>query len=460
MQKVVDKVSLAIDSLLEGGAPASGIDPKRNLERLQSIVRFSALSTSIYFVAVPYYLGKTLGASALETGLNVAIGELATAAARPLIGRYIDRFGRRPFLRIGILIVALSMLMFALARPFTIGDPLNPILRTDIFFAEIMIFLARLVHGLGMGTVLLSSYTITADLAKDAGRGASFGSTEQAQFRGGLYGALLALPILFVNGFNDVNELTITPQVWSTAYAIYAAGAFAAFFMTYRDLPETRELAFVDRSSDDSQSISDEERKRALRIDPQLYVLMAIVFFTNFSDGLKIFILRYIQDHITANLLWIGLAYIPSAIIWGTLPARMGIFADKYGRKPPMSIGLTVSGLFSLTIPALAFIFPNPVIAIIALTTFAALEAVCYSAAVPAEQALVADMMGGEKRGTGFGLFTLAQTSGKAMGPLIMGFLYDIQASGPFIANAVILVMGALLVWFVLRDPARETKTT
>jgi MFS family permease len=97
--------------------------------------------------------------------------------------------------------------------------------------------------------------------------------------------------------------------------------------------------------------------------------------------------------------------------------------------------------------------------AIIALTIFAALEALCYSAAVPAEQALVADMMGGHKRGTGFGLFTLAQTSGKAIGPLVMGALYDVRASGPFAANAVILLIGAVLVWFVLRDPARRAKS-
>ena len=138
----------------------------------------------------------------------------------------------------------------------------------------------------------------------------------------------------------------------------------------------------------------------------------------------------------------------------------MGVFADRFGRKPPMSIGLTASGLFSLIIPALAFIFPNPLMAILALTLFATLEALCYSAAVPAEQALVADMMGGHKRGTGFGLFTLAQTAGKAIGPLVMGFLYDIQAGGPFVANAVILIIGAVLVWFVLKDPARQPKAT
>jgi cyanate permease len=54
----------------------------------------------------------------------------------------------------------------------------------------------------------------------------------------------------------------------------------------------------------------------------------------------------------------------------------------------------------------------------------------------------------------------LAQTAGKALGPLIMGFLYDIRPSFPFGANAIILIVGGLLVWFALRDPTRKPKTS
>ena len=249
MHRIVETVLRAIDGVLEGGDLVENLDPKRNLGRLVELVRMSALSTSIYIVAAPYYL-KTLGASALETGLNIAIGELATAVVRPMIGRAIDKRGRRPFLRLGFLTVFFSMILFALARPFTLGDPAAPLLKTGLLYAEVMLFVARLFHGLGMGTVLLSSYTMTADLAKEAGRGSSFGATEQAQYRGGIYGALIALPIILANGFSPDSSLTITPQVWSTAFAVYALGALVAFFMSYRDLPETRSIAFVPVNGD------------------------------------------------------------------------------------------------------------------------------------------------------------------------------------------------------------------
>jgi cyanate permease len=47
---------------------------------------------------------------------------------------------------------------------------------------------------------------------------------------------------------------------------------------------------------------------------------------------------------------------------------------------------------------------------------------------------------------------------GQVFGPLIMGTLYDVDRSGPFLANAVILIIGSVLVWFFLRDPAEKNK--
>jgi MFS transporter, DHA1 family, multidrug resistance protein len=146
------------------------------------------------------------------------------------------------------------------------------------------------------------------------------------------------------------------------------------------------------------------------------------------------------------------LSYLPAALVWGFLPSRMGVLADRFGRKLPMAIGLIVSGIFSAFIPFMSTIFP--------LTFFATLEAVCYSAAVPAEQALVADMTGGKQRGMGFGLYTLAMSAGRVIGPLIMGLMYDQFRAGPFLVNAVILVIGTFLVVFLLRDPASRKNAT
>ncbi len=404
-----------------GGGWRQALFPRDNLKLLQRTILLSSLAIVIVTAGLPIYSSE-LGATGLQVGQLFAFGALATTLPRPIIGRALDVYGRKMFLLIGMALVSLSMVVFAMSRD--VG----------------MLMAASAVQGLGTGTMLLAAYTMTADLTMRHGRGGSFGSTEQAQYRGGLYGAVIALPILLLTGFNAIGQLRITPLAWSIMFGVFAAGSVVALCMAAAGLKDT--YAF---------RASEEATAHDTRIDRQLYVLMAIVMLTSASvAGIAPFILKFIQDHITQDLVMIGLAYLPASIVWGFLPARMGRFADRYGRKLPIAVGLTVSGVFSAIIPLLTTILP--------LTLFATVEAMCYSAAVPAEQALVADMTGGRRRGIGFGLYTLAQSGGKVLGPLIMGWLYDQVQSGPFVANAVILFAGSLLVMFVLRLPASQSQ--
>jgi MFS family permease len=400
-----------------GGGWRQALFPRDNLKLLQQTILLSSLAIVVVTAGLPIY-STELGATGLEVGQLFSFGALATALPRPIIGRALDAYGRKLFLVAGMALVCLAMVLFAMSRD--VG----------------MLLAANAVQGLGTGTMLLAAYTMTADLTMRHGRGGSFGSTEQAQYRGGLYGAVIALPILLFTGFNAIGQLRITPQAWSIMFGVFAAGGVVALCVAVAGLNDTYAVR-----------ASEEPGEHDTRIDRHLYVLMAIVALTSASvAGIAPFILKFIQDHITQDLVTIGLAYLPASIVWGFLPARMGHFADRYGRKLPIAVGLTVSGLFSAVIPLLTTILP--------LTLFATVEAMCYSAAVPAEQALVADMTGGKRRGIGFGLYTLSQSGGKVLGPLVMGWLYDQVQSGPFLANAVILFVGSLLVLFLLRYPA------
>ena len=395
--------------------------PQENLQRLQLAIMLSSLAIVVITAGLPVYLSE-IGASGLELGGVFAVGALTTALPRPIVGRALDHYGRKRFLVAGFAIVVVSMLLYGVARD--IGA----------------LLVASTAQGLGTGTMLLSAYTMTADMTLHHGRGGSFGSTEQAQYRGGLYGGLIAVPVLLFTGFDAAGNLRITPLAWTVMFGLFALGALVALAIAVFGLQET--YSHVPGSTEP-------HGHEANKIDRQLYVLMAIVALTSASSaGIAPFILKFIQDHITQNLVLLAFAYLPASLVWGFLPSRMGLIADRFGRKLPIAVGLSMSGLFSAIIPVMTTIVP--------LALFAMIEAICYSAAVPAEQAFVADMTGGKRRGVGFGLYTLAQAGGRVVGPLIMGALYDQFRAGPFVANAGILFLGSLLVLFMLRDPRRR----
>jgi MFS transporter, DHA1 family, multidrug resistance protein len=396
--------------------------PLRQLRLLQLVVALSSFSYAIIEMALPIYL-KEINARGTETGLVISAGYLMSALSRPIIGKGLDRYGRRKFLLLAIILTGLGMLVYALSN------------RVELLLA------AGILRGFGLGTLLLVAYAMTADLAAEAGRGGSFGGTEQSQYRGGFVGLAVAIPALLMTGFNPAGELRITTTAWAIIFMVCALGCAVAFGVTWFRIEDTHVRT----------ELAPGLPKREGKISRQLYILMIIVLITSASwSGIAPFILQFIQDHISKNLLVLAIAYAPAALVWGLLPSRMGVIADRYGRKLPMIVGLVVSGVFSLFIP-----FLGGTAATVFLASFATLEAVCYAAATPAEQALVADLSGGKQRGFGFGLYTFALSVGRVIGPLVMGPLYDIDPKAPFLANGLTLAVGSLLVLFLIRDPRR-----
>jgi len=127
----------------------------------------------------------------------------------------------------------------------------------------------------------------------------------------------------------------------------------------------------------------------------------------------------------------------------------LGRIADRLGRKPPMVAGLVVGAAASAAIPWLRSIVP--------LAVLWAVESLAYAASMPAERAFVADIAGEDIRGASYGLYTFSYFLGAAVGPLAGAWLYDaVSPAAPFNANAVVLLLGAVLVLAALREPRRR----
>jgi DHA1 family multidrug resistance protein-like MFS transporter len=374
---------------------------------------------AVYWVSYPFGIlsfvlpiyGKELGASALEIGGFFSAFSLIPVIVRPFLGRALDRYGRRPFLLVGLLGYLLSMIMFCFA---------NSIL---------LLTVARFVQGIGAAFLWISAYTMVADLAKVTGRGYDFGIIDEATNRGAIIGTMVGF-------FATVGMANIGLEwkwIWPILFSGYTLPAFIGFWKGWRGVMETKPE-------------EDLTRIKTRPISRQLITLMFIVLFTGASQAMVWPLLMvFLQDILKAEVWSLAMAYLPAALIGAFLPSRAGRIADRFGRKGPMIVGLIIGAIASLIIPQLR--------SIMGLTTLWVVESAGYVAAIPAERAFVADIAGQDVRGTSYGLYTFAYFLGAFLGPLAGGWLYDnVGHASPFYLNTVVLLISAGLVAALLQE--------
>ncbi len=397
-------------------APSADRQSGRALSTLKMAVLLGSLSIGILQFALPIY-AKDLGASALDIGGVISVFAFMITIARPLVGWGIDRWGRKTFLAASFLFYALAMLLFGMARDLG------------------LLYAARLVQGIGSSLLWIPAYTTATELT-DRGWGRSVGSLDMSSARGGFFGTFLGFSLIF-----SVSSFALG---WRWSFMIYAAACMISAALVWRGVPETWSGATPAQAGGQASTMN---RKSLLR-------LMLIVFLTGASSSMITpLLIIFLQDHFTTNLGILAAAFIPAALVYSFLPARLGGLSDRFGRAPLMAFGLVGAGIVSIGMPASA--------SLLFVAALWVLEAVGLSAASPAEAALVAELAGQDVRGRGYGLYMFASGLGFTVGPLIGGWLYDAAGHAvPFYANGLILFLGAGLVLWLLgrspQDPALE----
>jgi MFS family permease len=127
-----------------------------------------------------------------------------------------------------------------------------------------------------------------------------------------------------------------------------------------------------------------------------------------------------------------------------------GAMADRYGRRGIILFGLVVSALSGLTLG-----FVNKFYVFYGLSVFVGLMG---SAAHPAHQAMVADLLPADKRSEGFGIMRVVNNFAWIIGPTIGGFLASYDYLYLFLSDAVISIITAILVFRLLPETKPQPK--
>ena len=411
-----------------------------NIERLPPTLT-RTLKWPILLCSLPLFIlgfllpiyAQELGASAADIGGLFAVFSVVMLVVRPLVGVAMDRYGRRVFLLMGLSAYILAMGVFTLAETLA------------------MLYVARMIQGLGAALTWIATYTMAAELAAPGRRGEALGEADGAGERGAVYGALIAFALL---------AWLPLLQGWWVVFLGYTGCAIIGAWLAWRRVPETQEPPPTSTriGAERGPSLASSEpalpplRQRRWGSVPQgLSVLLSLVFLTKVSQSLvNPLLLIFLRDRFALELWQLAAAYLPAALILGFLPARMGRLSDRIGRAPLIVIGLVISALTSWVLPGLPSLGWFLVIF--------ALNAVGTVTATPAQKALVGDVAPREHWGSAFGFYTFTASLGTAVGPLLGGLLYDqVSEATPFYVTAVLLVVSALGAMIGLpRAPARS----
>lgn len=333
------------------------------------------------FVLLPLYVHR-LGGTEAEIGLVQGMYSAAGIVCQPLVGAWIERLGRRFFMRLGVILLTLSCAAFLLSASIP------------------LLALLRALHGLAFSAFFVANYIHVVDLVPVGRRGWALGifglsgllSTSLAPLAGELVIRRFGFPWLFV-------------------MATLLAGAALALVVRLRDV---RRPSLTGAPSLD---VIREGLQELLRLH------MALTFFFGLGTGTIFTFLPSFAERL--GVTGLGLFYTAYAAAAMLVRVAGGQLIDVRGRRAVIvpSMGVQAAATCILALVAL-FVRPEttaPVLPFLFLAGFMAGGA--HGFLYPGLSALLMDVTPEARRGSAVGIFSSVFLVGNALGSMAFGYV-------------------------------------
>ncbi|MEE8356323.1 MAG: MFS transporter [Anaerolineales bacterium] len=183
----------------------------------------------------------------------------------------------------------------------------------------------------------------------------------------------------------------------------------------------------------------------------QFWIIVGSNFIDRVGGGMIFpFFALYITKQFQVGLTEVGLLFALFSIsdMFGNMIG--GALTDFLGRKSMIIMGLIISALTSLAmgmVQQLEWFY-----------VMGAISGLFATAARPAHQAMLTDILPEKKRAEGFGVMRVAANLAVAIGPAIGGFIASYSYLILFIADTVTSLITALIVYLVVEETRPEEK--
>ncbi|MBE0525122.1 MAG: MFS transporter [Methanosarcinales archaeon] len=389
-------------------------DSKVHRTRIMSII---SIGLFIEFMAIlsliPMLPAVSEDLNVAKPFMGVIMGSFMVFMAIPQIpiGMLSDKYGRRPFIIIGILTFSIGLLIFGLAKS-----------------AE-QLLIARSLSGLGVAMFLPTAYAIGGDIysIRERGKGIGFISmaiglgTVGGYILGGVVGGLFGWRTVFLSMF------------WASL--LVAIGSLW--------VNETRP-----KSLDTDFGILKIAKSTLLMFWDRTLVLTGLVsMLCSLAVIGASFTLPFFAAG-TVSSVQMGLIFVPYAITSSLGASVTGSISDSVGRKTPLITMIILGGAALLL---LTFDTMSPII----ISINFGFVGLCLGPVVTLSTAILSDQVVKKDPrilGTSIGVLNMVRWLGGASGPVVAGTIMEFADARTSFMTLGILVLFATFIAFFLRE--------
>lgn len=397
--------------------PAPRLVPRlgRNVLVLAAVSFLTDASSEIIYPLLPIFLTTVLGAGAAAVGAIEGAAETTSALLKLASGWWSDRLSRRkPLVVAGYAIASLARPLVAIAQ------------------SAAQVLVIRLTDRVGKGIRGAPRDALIAESVDPSIRGRAFGFHRASDHAGAVVGPLIAFALLSWERLDlrTVFLIAAIPGLLSVVVLIVGV----------REVPRTMPAPDVSENTSTA-------RLERTGLGQRFWVFLAAVFLFTLGNSTDAFLI------LRANQLGVPVALVP--VLWAALHVVKsassmpgGVLSDRVGRKPLILAGWAVYAAVYLA-------FGQATQAWHAWALFLA-YGVFFGLTEGTERAMVADLVGRERRGTAFGWYNLAIGIGALPASLLFGLVWDRFGPARAFEVGATLAFAAAMVLLMVAAPPRQ----
>lgn len=376
---------------------------KRTFLSLYVAIFISSLGLGILSPILPAYVDRFAASSFI---LGVVFGSYSAARTlfMPVVGNLSDRYGRRSFILMGLLL-------------FTIVSPLYALAATAWH-----LMMVRFLQGIAAAMIMPVAMSAIGDLSPEGREGFIMGSFTSAFFAGLGFGPL-------IGGY--------LRDRYTMNAAFYGMGCLSllALFLAMVTLPAIKPARKISSETDEAKI-----KRRSFVRDNPLLGLLLFRFTRAVGIGLVWVIMPlYAVRDLQISAFKVGILLSANTFVTTLIQSPLGAMSDKFGHRKSLILGSLIAAGATMSI-AWSREFETLIIISVALGISGGLI-------VPAGSALAVSL--GRNRGMGrvMGLYNSSLSLGTMLGPAIGGGILDMAGvRAVFSGGAVLGLFGLFLL--------------